>query len=118
MSDGTPLNPGVGGDLISDEDLTGEPRLSPAVPQLSSAQAAYKLERTKVAVGPYGTDRGDVDLDGRPFPVEMGAERRLLEAHALLLLDEYRTRTVLRHSERQPAATFNARIGRMGRDGI
>jgi|SRR5215472_9947660 len=79
MSDGTQLNPGANGDLIADEDMTSAVRGSPLVPQLGAANAAYKLERTKIAIGAYGEDRGDPTLEGRPFPVEMGVERRLSE---------------------------------------
>lgn len=118
MADGTLLNTGVGGDLISDEDMTGTPRLSATVPQLASAQAGYKIERTKIAIGPYDQDRGDVDIDARALPVETAAERRLLEATAALTIDHVRLASTTRQRERAPALVFNARIGRAGRDGI
>jgi hypothetical protein len=118
LTDGTTLNTGAGGDLVSDEDLTGQPRQSADVPQIGAGNANYKLERTKVAVGKYGQDRGDVDIDGRPFPVEMGVERRLMEAQEQLAIDNLATSMRTRMSERPPIMRFSARCGRAGREGV
>jgi hypothetical protein len=118
-TDGTTLNSGSGGDLVSDEDLTGLVRQSPAVPQLGAANAAYKIERTKIVIGEYGQDRGDVSSDGgRPFPVETFAERRMLEVNTAVAIDTLARDAVRRQREREPRMMFNARIGRSGREGI
>lgn len=114
-TDGTLVQTGSSGDLVSDEDMTGGPRLSPLVPQLGAANAGYKIERTKIVVGDYGTDRGDVSSDGgRPFPVETFVERRLQEEQYLRGIELEYLALRRRDGERAPAIFF-ARTGREGR---
>jgi hypothetical protein len=114
MSDGTQLNPGASGDLIADEDMTGTVRLSPLVPQLSATNASYKIERTKIAIGDYGQDRGDPTLEGRAFPVETGAERRILELAFMRQTETSELLQRMRASERTPL-TMTTRSSRDGR---
>jgi hypothetical protein len=85
-TDGTQLNLGLAGDLVSDEDMTGLPRGVADVPQLGSGNANYKVERTKVAVGRYGHDDGDAEPDS-PLWVGMRRERLVLETEMLARLD-------------------------------
>jgi hypothetical protein len=114
-TDGTTLNAGVGGDLVSDEDLSSSPRLSPDVPQLQAANAGYKVERTKIAIGSYGQDRGDPSNDGgRAFPVELQVERRLMESQLVRSQDEAAQRCISRQRERAPSLCLS-RSGREGR---
>jgi hypothetical protein len=77
-TDGTQLNVGVAGDLVSDEDLTGQPRGTSAVPQLGAPNAGYKVERTKIAIGDYGQDAGDAAA-ATGLPVRTLFERQALE---------------------------------------
>jgi hypothetical protein len=113
-TDGTILNPGTGGDTVSDEDLTNQPRLSALVPKLGASNANYKVERTKVAIGDYGQDRGDPSNDGgRAFPVEQPAEARIYEKQLLRASETQLATLISRASERRPDMFFN----RCGRDG-
>lgn len=77
MSEGTALNLGVGGDNISDEDVSGQPRQGGVVPSVP-ALASIKLERTKIVVGAFGVDGGDPTPDN---PLSTGDEhlRKLTE---------------------------------------
>jgi hypothetical protein len=81
-TDGTALNPGANGDLISDEDMTGQPRQDSKLPQLGSANASYKNERTKIAIGPYGSDFGDAapgtGLDVRTYQERVALEESMI----------------------------------------
>ena len=114
MSDGTTLNPGVNGDLVSDEDMTGAVRQSSLVPQLGAPNANYKIERTKIAIGDYDQDRGDVSSDGgRPFPIETFVERRLQEEQYMRQIEQVYFAMTTRQRERAPASFF----GRTGREG-
>jgi hypothetical protein len=116
-TDGTLLNPvqATGGDLVSDEDMTGAPRLSSLVPQLGAVNASYKVERTKIALGDYDTDRGDASSDGgRPMPMETFVERRLQEEQYLRATEAQYAKLTRRTSERPPALFFS-RTGREGR---
>lgn len=85
MSDGTLLSPGTAGDLISDEDMTGIPRQSALLPQLSASNANYKIERTKIAIGDVDYDSGDA-TPGNALPVRMLFERQSLEDQTVLML--------------------------------
>lgn len=75
-NDGTQLGTG---EVISDEyvDPSVGVRRDPNLPP-----AAYKLARSKIAVGPYGQDQGDATPDV-PLPVESRAERWALELASL-----------------------------------
>ena len=77
-TDGTALNSGTGGDVIATEDVpAGSPgRLSPDVPTTD-----YKIGRSKIALGDYGDDLGDVCAQN-PIPVT-SAERRMSEMDSL-----------------------------------
>lgn len=86
MADGTQLTLGAGGDLVSDEDLTGLPRGSPLLPQVGAANGNYKLERTKIVVGAYGQDAGDATFDA-PLPAESRTQRQLAELAGLMSQD-------------------------------
>jgi hypothetical protein len=112
MTDGTQTSLGVGGDLIADEDLTGQPRLSPLVPQLGTTNAGYKIERTKIAVGDYSQDRGDASAEGAGIPVEDNRVRRMLELDQLRQLDEAQLLRTRRHAEREPMMLSFGRSGR------
>jgi hypothetical protein len=116
VTDGTVVQTGSAGDLVSDEDMTAQPRLSPLVPQLGATNAGYKIERTKLVVGDYDTDRGDISSDGgRPLPVETFVERRFMEAQYLRATELASQLTLgRRHAERAPVLFF-ARTGRDGR---
>lgn len=67
------------GEVISNEynDPTYGIRGDPDLPVI-----AYKVPRSKIAVGSYGQDMGDADI-GRPLYVESFLERRLAEDTAL-----------------------------------
>jgi hypothetical protein len=70
-SDGTQLGTG---EVVSNEAIgLATPRGDPAMPQ-----TAYKLPRSKIAVGAYGDDVGDA-IAARPLYVESYQERRLAE---------------------------------------
>jgi hypothetical protein len=117
-TDGTAISTGTGSnatpDLISSEDMTGVVRLNPDVPQLNATNAGYKIERTKIAIGTYDQDRGDVSNDGgRGFPVEFDRERRLFEYDFLRQSEVANMTLKSRQSERMPTAFFQ----RSGRDG-
>jgi hypothetical protein len=72
VSEGTQLNVGLSGDIVSDEDISGQPRLGGVVPSIPLAGVAgVKLERTKIAVGPFGVDSGDAIADS---PLYVGDE--------------------------------------------
>lgn len=87
-------------------------RLSPTVPQLPTN---YSIERTKIAIGDYGQDRGDISNDGgRGLPVEMFTERRLQEEQYLRETDLQIRSLNSRGSERTPTIFFS-RTGREGR---
>jgi hypothetical protein len=73
---------GPGGDVISDEYL--DPN-QPVRREGLLPPGAYKLPRSKIAVGPYGQDWGDASAD-LPLQVESRAQRQLAE------LDSLRTR--------------------------
>lgn len=107
MSDGTPLNLGSGGDLISDEDMTNQPRQSPLVPQLGATNAGYKIERTKLVVGPYGYDYGDPTQD-QPLPVESRADRQRLELMQLSAI-EARYASLQTRSQERTGSVFGSR---------
>jgi hypothetical protein len=98
-TDGTQLNPGTAGDLVSDEDMTGQSRLSPLVPQLGTVNAGYKIERTKIAIGAYGSDAGDVTPDA-PLAVRTSAERWSLEWLRMNTSDSHSVALIKRSSER------------------
>src|SRR5579862_565027 len=107
VTDGTLVQTGSAGDLVSDEDMTGSPRLSPLVPQLGATNAGYKIERTKLVVGDYDTDRGDISSDGgRPLPVETFVERRLQEEQYLRETELQYATLRQRSSERIPNGFF------------
>jgi len=79
VSEGTQLNTGTGGDYVSDEDISQEPRLGGVVPSIPLGGATgVKLERTKSAVGPFGADWGDAGQDNG-LPVSDQQARLLLE---------------------------------------
>lgn len=120
-TDGTSLSPGAGGDLITSEDMSGNPRLSPLVPQLGAANAGYKIERTKIVIGAYDQDRGDA-TEQAGLPVEDNRVRRLQEAILLQAIRDTQISTTLRWRW-EPRELSSAgrrageRIGRAGRDG-
>lgn len=96
-TDGTQLNPfGVaGGDVISTEDMpVGAARLSPNTPLTD-----YKLPRSKIALGTYDQDSGDV-TEQNPMPVKMMYERGLLEYQYLQQADSERYALQTRSRER------------------
>ena len=74
--DGTQLGTG---EVLSNEfvDLPGGSRQDPALPP-----TAYKLPRSKIIVGPYGQDGGDVTMSN-PLPAESMQLRRLAELNDL-----------------------------------
>ena len=78
--DGTQLGTS---EVIADEyiDPNLGARPSPLVPP-----TGYKMPRSKIAVGPYGTDAGDATYD-YPLPVESRADRQLQELAALRTRD-------------------------------
>jgi hypothetical protein len=101
MSEGTALNNGIGGDGISDEDITGLPRLGgviPSVPIVPSGASNVKLERTKVVVGDFGLDGGDAGHDN-PLPAHDYWSRELLERMTRLLGGAEAERTYSRGGE-------------------
>ena len=101
------------------EDMTGVVRGSPSVVQLgATVNQNYSLSRVKIALGQVGQDRGDPDPDGgRGLPVEMFAERRLMEQAFLqayvasLVYLQKRSSESLRTAE----ALLTGRTGRTGR---
>ena len=98
------------------EDMTGTARLSAAVPQLSgSINSNYGVQRVKIAIGDYGTDRGDVSNDGgRSLPIESSVERRVLELQRVKNIEQVVFLQTKRVSERQVSSTL-ARTTRDGR---
>lgn len=72
-TDYTSLYPGTGGDNITTEaHPAGEARSHSDAPT-----TAYKMPRSKIAVGAFGVDEGDATPD-HPLPVGDYAARRLL----------------------------------------
>jgi hypothetical protein len=76
LNDNTQLGTG---EQISNEAVdTNAPKLDPNLP----VSQTYKLPRSKIVVGAYGVDGGDVTV-ARPLPVDSLLERRELELNAL-----------------------------------
>jgi hypothetical protein len=101
MSEGTALNNGAGGDGVSTEDITGQPRLGgivPSVPVAPSGASDMKIERTKLSIGPFGYDWGDVGGDN-PLPTHDYWSRELLERVVRLLGGAEADRTFARGGE-------------------
>lgn len=97
MSDGTALNQATvaGGDVIATEELTvGETRGDPALPT-----TAYKIPRSKIAVGPIGGDAGDATPDN-PLPVTDRSVRGMYEREQLSSLAKLDVNLTTRYRER------------------
>lgn len=76
-NDGTQLGTA---EIISDEYI--DPALQGVKRDPALPATAYKLPRSKIAVGPYGQDHGDATQDN-PLPVEGRNVRQLDELNAL-----------------------------------
>ena|ERR1700686_4266831 len=101
-ADNTTLNPGVGGDNITTEDQpAGTQRGAPALPLVD-----YKMPRSKIIVGTYDVDGGDVTFSN-PLPVESMRERRQLESVFLKELEIQRRTLMTRSNERVSVVAFN-----------
>lgn len=82
MSDGTQLNLGTTGDLIITEDHADvEGRHISGL-----TDDDYKMPRSKIAVGPLGSDQGDADKSN-PLYIEDRESRRLAEDMMLAALN-------------------------------
>lgn len=90
-NDGTPLNGGSGGDTISDEAFSDNSGVTTGASQTPRGlddlpDTAYKLPRSKIAVGPYDSDGGDaIAVSG--LPVQTYYERRCLEDQIIRDID-------------------------------
>lgn len=108
MADNTTLNPGLGGDVISTEDLPlGAARGHGALPLV-----AYKVPRSKIAVGDVDTDGGDA-MAHSPLAVGDYQARRSAEASRLRAQDMSMQKSRSRQGER--IATMDRRGDREGR---
>lgn len=115
-TDGTSTNPAQpGGDLISDEDMSLQPRAGSAVPQLGATNAGYKIPRSKLAKGGYGKDEGDVE-EVNPLPVSSAREREFLERSMLIDADIRAVSMCTRSSRERPQT--NDRRGSTGERGM
>jgi hypothetical protein len=105
-TDSTTLNPGAGGDVIATEDMpAGSARATSDVPTTE-----YKLPRSKLAVGSYGQDAGDVTHEN-PLPVESREQRQIEENLLLVTMDTQRFTLASRGRERV-SSLFQNRGGR------
>lgn len=83
INDGTQLGTG---EIIANEQIDANPKVR-REPELPAT--AYKVPRSKIAVGPYGQDWGDASAD-MPLQVESSAARRMSEMDSIRVEDQTR----------------------------
>lgn len=107
MPDNTTLPAGGGGDTLATEEIaTGNARSAPGLPT-----TAYKVPRTKIALGDYDDDRGDVAQD-KPLPVDSARGARFDERTELRARDAFALSLVTRGGERSHQRQGQSYFGR------
>lgn len=108
MPDGTTI---AGGDVISTEELTIAADGVPARPRGASdlPATAYKLPRSKLAVGAFDADGGDVTASN-PLPVESRSARQIAELAASQGAELGAASMMTRSRERYPLVDRRGRL--------
>lgn len=85
MADGTVMNPGSGGDTISNKEFAVAADGVPADPRGTACLpvTAYKLPRSKIAIGDYDHDNGDA-TSTNALPIQTFYERRMMEQQMIM----------------------------------
>ena len=110
MADNTTLNLGVTGDVITTEDMpVGAPRDTSMLPKTS-----YKIPRSKIAVGAYDRDGGDVG-PGNALDVVSREERIYAEQS---FVANYNASNALLQTRAQERGSLVDRRGGSGERGI
>ena len=84
-------------EVISDEYIDPTAQVVRRDPNLP--QTAYKVPRSKIAVGPYGQDHGDAS-DNLPLPVSDARAQRIEECERLRDRESAMTTFLQAHDER------------------